>query len=89
MNLPEKKIGVAMYPHEWTFVLGFLMHCCTDEQLVQDLWNTKDDLEEMEFMIRQIQRQVFLVKEKIEKIQDAQIVMPEKKLILPDGTNIT
>lgn len=86
----NKKIGVVLTGPEWLFLIAFLQHTCTDAELVKDLWENKEDYEEMVFTIRQIQRQVFLVTEKI-KTPDAgeglkgKILSIKNKLIGADG----
>lgn len=64
-NELQKQIGVALKGQDWTYLIGFLMHMVSDPELTPMVFETKEDCEEMEFLIRQIQRQVFLVSEKI------------------------
>lgn len=95
----NKKIGVALSGPDWAYLLAFLMHTVTDKELVVDLWETKEDCEEMEFLIRQIQRQVFLVTEKIKleaggNVDDSKglggkILSLKNKLIGADGRPLT
>jgi hypothetical protein len=84
----NKNIGVALKGPEWTLLIAFLQHCCTDEDLIKDLWEDKEQYEEMVFLIRQIQRQVFLVHEKLQK-PDNKIVTMTKKILGLDGKPLT
>ena len=86
----NKKIGVVLEGPEWTFLIAFLQHCCTDEESIKMLWEDKEQYEEMCFMIRQIQRQVFLIHDKISRPEEGEgvkgkLITLKNKLIGSDG----
>jgi hypothetical protein len=92
----NKNIGVALKGPEWLTLLAFLQHCCTDEDAIKALWDTnnKESFEEIVFMVRQIQRQVFLVHEKLQGPEQGagvkgKIITLGKKLVGLDGKPLT
>ena len=74
-----KSIGVAMPGQDWVMLVGFLIHIAEDEDLVKQLFDTKEDYDYLVFVIQQIQRQAFGAMEKAKKLD---IVTPKKEIIL-------
>ena len=89
----NKKIGVAMRVDEWTFLMGFLHHCLTDEETIKALFDTQEDYNELAFTLKQVQRQVFLIQDKIQKPEEEstmkKILQLPKRIIGLDGKPLT
>lgn len=85
----NKSVGVALKGPEWLFLLAVLQHICTDEEMIKSVWSTKEDYEEMCFTIRQIQRQVLLIHDKIQTPEGegikGKLISFKNKLIGADG----
>lgn len=91
----NKNIGVALKGPEWLTLIAVLQHICTDEDAIKALWdqNNKEDYEEIVFIIKQLQRQVFLVHEKLQVPDGAgakgKIITLGKKILGLDGKPLT
>lgn len=78
-NVMTRSIGVAMPGQDWVMLTGFLIHIAEDEDMVKQLFDSKEDYDYLVFVIQQIQRQAFGA---MEKANTVDIIKPKNDIIL-------